>query len=153
MSRFILKKHFATLQPLFALGKQLHEGTLEPKLRHLVLMRVSQINGCAYCLDMHSKDARVAGETEQRLYVLPAWREASFYSARERAALAWCEALTQLPTHDQSVPDALYEEARAQFDEKELVDLTLLVTLINSWNRINIAAQPEVGDYRPGMFD
>jgi AhpD family alkylhydroperoxidase len=153
MPRFTLKKHFASLQPLFALGKQLHEGTLEPALRNLVLMRASQLNGCAYCLDMHSKDARAAGESEQRLYVLPAWREAAFYSARERAALAWCEALTQLPAHDQSVPDALYAEARAQFDEKELVDLTLLVTLINSWNRINIAARPEVGDYRPGMFD
>jgi AhpD family alkylhydroperoxidase len=152
MSRFNLKKHFPGLQPLFALSKQLHEGTLEPKLCNLVLMRASQLNGCAYCLDMHSKDARAAGESEQRLHVLPAWRETSFYSARERAALAWCEALTQLPAHDQSVPDALYEEARAQFDEKELVDLTLLVTLINSWNRINIAAQPEVGDYKPGMF-
>jgi AhpD family alkylhydroperoxidase len=152
MSRFNLKKHFPGLQPLFALSKQLHEGTLEPKLCNLVLMRASQLNGCAYCLDMHSKDARAAGESEQRLYVLPAWRETSFYSARERAALAWCEALTQLPAHGHSVPDALYREARAQFDEKELVDLTLLVTLINSWNRINIAAQPEVGDYKPGMF-
>lgn len=152
MSRFTLKKHFTALQPLFALSKQLHESTLEPKLCNLVLMRASQLNGCAYCLDMHSKDARAAGESEQRLYVLPAWRETPFYSARERAALAWCEVLTQLPAHDQSVPDALYEEARAQFDEKELVDLTLLVTLINSWNRINIAARPEVGDYKPGMF-
>jgi AhpD family alkylhydroperoxidase len=152
MSRFKLQHHFTALQPLFALGKQLDAGTLEPVLRDLVLMRVSQINGCAYCLDMHSKDARAAGESEQRLYVLPAWREAPFYSARERAALAWAEALTQLAAHDQSVPDALYEEARAQFDEKELVDLTLLVTLINSWNRINIAGRPEVGGYKPGMF-
>ncbi|HEX7340001.1 MAG TPA: carboxymuconolactone decarboxylase family protein [Rhodanobacteraceae bacterium] len=125
---------------------------LEHSLLELVKMRASQINGCAFCLDMHSKDARAAGETEQRLYVLPAWRETPFYDARERAALAWCEALTGLPAHDQSVPDALYEEARAQFDEKELVDLTLLVTLINRLNRINIAAQPEVGGYKPGMF-
>lgn len=152
MPRFDLKKHFASLQPLFALDKQIRAGTLEPKLCDLVLMRVSQINGCAYCLDMHSKDARASGETEQRLYVLPAWRETPFYSKRERAALAWAEALTCLPAHDQSVPDALYEEARAQFDEKELVDLTLLVTAINSWNRINIAGQPEVGGYKPGMF-
>jgi AhpD family alkylhydroperoxidase len=152
MSRFDLKRYFTALQPLFALSKQLHESSLEPALCNLVLMRASQINGCAYCMDMHSKDARAAGESEQRLYVLPAWREASFYSARERAALAWTEAVTQLATRDQSVPDALYEEARAQFDEKELVDLTLLVTLINSWNRINIAARPEVGDYKPGMF-
>ena len=153
MSRFNARKHQASLQPLFALSKQLHESTLEPALRHLVLMRVSQINGCAWCLDMHSKDARAAGETEQRLHVLPAWRETTFYSARERAALAWAEALTSLPARDQSVPDALYEQARAQFDEQELVDLTLLVTMINSWNRINIAAQPEVGDYRPGMLE
>ena len=152
MSRFTAKKHFAALQPLFALSKQLKSSGLEPQLCALVEMRASQLNGCAYCLDMHSKDARAAGEAEQRLYVLPAWRETPFYSARERAALAWCEALTQLPARDQSVPDALYEEVRAQFDEKELVDLTLLVTLINSWNRINIAAQPEVGDYTPGMF-
>ena len=152
MSRFDLKRHFTAFQPLFALSKQLHEGSLEPALCNLVLMRASQINGCAYCMDMHSKDPRAAGKAEQRLYVLPAWREASFYSARERAALAWTEALTQLATHDQSVPDALYEEARAQFEEKELVDLTLLVTLINSWNRINIAGRPEVGDYKPGMF-
>ena len=152
MSRFDLKKHFTALQPLFALSKQLHASSLEPALCNLVLMRASQVNGCAYCLDMHSKDARAAGETEQRLYVLPAWREAPFYSARERAALAWTEALTQLAMHDQSVPDALYQEASAQFDEKELVDLTLLVTLINSWNRINIAGRPEVGGYEPGMF-
>ena len=152
MSRFNLKKHFASLQPLFALSKQIESGNLGPELCNLVLMRVSQLNGCAYCLDMHSKDARAAGEAEQRLYVLPAWREAPFYSERERAALAWCEALTQLPAHDQSVPDALYKEASAQFDEKELVDLTLLVGSINVWNRINIAARPEVGDYRPGMF-
>lgn len=152
MSRFILKKHFASLQPLLALTQQIHAGTLEPKLCNLVLMRVSQINGCAYCMDMHSKDARAAGEDEQRLYVLPAWRETPFFSARERAALALAEAVTRLPARDQSVPDALYEEASAQFDEKELVDLTLLIGSINIWNRINITAQPEVGDYKPGMF-
>jgi AhpD family alkylhydroperoxidase len=152
MSRFNLKQHFTSLQPLFALNKQIHAGSLEPQLCNLVLMRVSQLNGCAYCLDMHSKDARATGESEQRLYVLPAWRETPFYSARERAALAWAEALTSLPSHDQSVPDALYEEACAQFDEKELVDLTLLVGSINVWNRINIAARPEVGDYKPGMY-
>ena len=153
MSRFNARQHFTSLQPLFALSKQLRAGTLEARLRELVQMRVSQINGCAYCMDMHGKDARTAGETEQRLYVLPAWREASFYSERERAALAWAEALTRLTARDQSVPDELYEQARAQFDEKELVDLTLVVTLINAWNRINIAARPEVGDYKPGMFN
>jgi len=131
----------------------LSKSGLPKQLVDLVYLRVSQINGCAYCLDMHSKDARAAGETEQRLYVLPAWREAPFYSERERAALAWAEALTALPARDQSVPDSLYEEASTQFDEKELVDLTLLVTMINTWNRLNIAAQPEVGDYKPGMFN
>jgi AhpD family alkylhydroperoxidase len=153
MSRFNLQKHFASLQPLFALSKQIHAGSLEPALCHLVLMRASQINGCAYCMDMHSKDARAAGESEQRLYVLPAWRETTFYSERERAALAWCEALTQLKARDQSAPDELYEQVRAQFDEKEVVELTLLVTLINTWNRLNIAGRPEVGGYKPGMFD
>ena len=143
----------AALKAFLGVETYVRGAGLDPALLELVKMRASQINGCAYCLDMHSKDARAAGESEQRLHVLPAWRETSFYSTRERAALAWCEALTQLPAHDQSVPDALYEEARAQFDEKELVDLTLLVTLINSWNRINIAARPEVGDYKPGMFD
>lgn len=152
MSRFDSRKYFPSLQPLFALSKQIRAGSLEPRLRELVQMRVSQINGCAYCMDMHAKDARAAGESEQRLYVLPAWREAPFYSARERAALAWAEALTRLPARDQSVPDELYQQARAQFDEKELVELTLLVTLINTWNRLNIAARPEVGGYQPGMF-
>ena len=140
------------MRAMLALEKYNHASGLEASLLELVKMRASQINGCAYCLDMHSKDARAAGEAEQRLYVLPAWREAPFYSERERAALAWCEALTLLPSHDQSVPDGLYKEASAQFDEKELVDLTLLVGSINVWNRINIAARPEVGEYKPGMF-
>ncbi|PWK92787.1 carboxymuconolactone decarboxylase family protein [Fulvimonas soli] len=151
MSRFDFQQHFAALQPLFALGKSIRAGSLEPALRELVDMRVSQINGCAFCLDMHSKDARAAGETEQRLYLLPAWRETALYSPRERAALAWAEALTRLGGHD-AVPDALHEEVRAQFSEEELVQLTLLVTLINGWNRLNIAARTEAGGYRPGMF-
>lgn len=152
MTRFDITKHAPALQPLFALGKHIHAGNLEPGLRELVLTRVSQINGCAYCLDMHAKDARAGGESQQRLDVLPAWRDTAFYSERERAALAWAEALTLLQARDQSVPDELYEQARAQFDETELVDLTLLVVLINSWNRINIAGRPEVGGYKPGMF-
>jgi len=151
MSRFDFQQHFAALQPLFALGKSIRAGSLEPALRELVDMRVSQINGCAFCLDMHSKDARAAGETEQRLYLLPAWRETALYSPRARAALAWAEALTRLGGHD-AVPDALHEEVRAQFSEEELVQLTLLVTLINGWNRLNIAARTEAGGYRPGMF-
>ena len=101
-------------------------------------MRISQLNGCAYCLDMHSKDARAAGETEQRLYVLQAWREAPFYSARERAALAWCEAVTRLdPIH--GVPDEVYQEARAQFSAEELIDLNMAVIVINGWNRIAVS--------------
>jgi AhpD family alkylhydroperoxidase len=151
MSRFDMRKHFQAVQPLLALSKNIKSGTLEPALIELVLMRVSQINGCAYCLDMHSKDARAAGETEQRLYVLSGWREAPFYSERERAAFAWAEALTRLVPGD-PVPDALYEEVSRQFNEKELVDLTLLVTNINAWNRINLAAHTVAGDYKPGMF-
>lgn len=109
---------------------------LEPSLIELVKMRASQINGCAFCLDMHSKDARRRGETEQRLYLLNAWRESPAYTDRERAALAWTEALTLIAeTH---APDDAYEQVRAQFDEKELVDLSTLIGLINLWNRLAI---------------
>jgi AhpD family alkylhydroperoxidase len=109
-------------------------------------MRASQINGCGYCLDMHSKDARAQGETEQRLYVLPAWREAPFYTDRERAALAWTEALTLVA--ESHVPDEVFEEARAQFSEQELVDLSLAIVAINGWNRVAIAFRSEPGTYR-----
>ncbi len=126
-----------------------HSG-LEHSLLELVKTRSSQINGCAYCLDMHSKDARAAGETEQRLYVLPAWREAPFYTDRERAALEWTEAVTLISQSD--VPDDLYERVRKHFSEKELVDLTLAITAINSWNRLAISFRSEVGGYQPGSF-
>ncbi len=122
-----------------------HRGGLEKSLIELVKMRASQINGCGYCLDMHSKDARAAGETEQRLYVLPAWREAPFYSARERAALAWTEAVTQVATKDLS--DELYAQVREEFDEKSLVELTLAIIAINGWNRMAIAFRADVGTY------
>ena len=136
------------IKPLLALVKYLQTGSIERPLIELVLMRASQLNGCAYCLDMHSKDARAAGETEQRLYLLQAWREAPFYSARERAALAWCEAVTRLdPIH--GVPDEIHEEARAQFSEEELVDLNMAVILINSWNRIAVPSRAEPGSYKP----
>ena len=149
MSRFSVQRHYAAMQPLIALGQQVeHAGRLEPALVQLVLMRASQLNGCAFCLDMHSKDARAAGETEQRLYLLPAWRETTLYSERERIALAWTEELTELASHE-AVSDALYEQARQHFDEEALVDLTLLVVGINSWNRINIAARTIGGHYRP----
>jgi AhpD family alkylhydroperoxidase len=120
---------------------------LEPALLHLVKLRASQINGCAYCLDMHSKDLRAIGETEQRLYVLDAWREAPFYSERERAALAWTEALTLIAeTH---APDEVYEQARKQFTDKELVDLTVAIATINGWNRLTIGFRTPAGTYEP----
>ena len=122
------------------------ESSIEAPLRELVKMRASQINGCAYCLDMHSKDARAAGETEQRLYVLPAWEEAPFYSDRERAALAWTEAVTLVA--DGHVPDEVFERARSQFSEEELVDLTLAIVAINGWNRLAIAFRADVGAYQ-----
>jgi AhpD family alkylhydroperoxidase len=149
VSRFSVQRHYAAMQPLITLGQQIHDaGRLEPALIELVLMRVSQINGCAYCLDMHSKDARAAGETEQRLYLLPAWRETTLYSERERTALAWAEELTELASPD-AVSDVLYVQASQQFEEAELVDLTLLVVSINSWNRISIAARTLGGHYKP----
>ena len=149
MTRFAIQHHYASMQPLVDLGQAVHKaGRLEPALIHLVLMRVSQINGCAFCLDMHSKDARAAGETEQRLYLLPAWRETKLYSERERIAFAWAEELTELGSPE-AVSDALFEQARQHFDEDALVDLTLLVVTINSWNRLNIAARTIGGHYKP----
>jgi len=149
MSRFSVQRHYAAMQPLITLGQNIHTaGRLEPALIELVLMRVSQINGCAYCLDMHSKDARAAGETEQRLYLLNAWRETTLYSERERIALAWAEELTELASHE-AVSDALYEQARQHFEEDALVDLTMLVVAINGFNRINVAARTIGGSYKP----
>jgi AhpD family alkylhydroperoxidase len=129
-----------------ALEQHVHASGLEPSLLELVKIRASQLNGCAYCLDMHSKDARAAGETEQRLFVLPAWREAPFYSPRERAALAWTEAVTQLGPH--GIPDEMFTATREHFDEKQLVDLTTAIIAINGWNRLAIAFHsPEVGSH------
>jgi AhpD family alkylhydroperoxidase len=119
---------------------------LEESLLHLIRLRASQINGCAYCLDMHWKDLRATGEPEQRLYSLDAWRECPYYSERERAALAWTEAVTAIT--DGHVPDATYEQVRAHFSEKELSDLTLAVSAINSWNRLAIASRTVPGTYR-----
>jgi AhpD family alkylhydroperoxidase len=120
---------------------------LEGSLLELVKFRASQINGCAYCLDMHSKDARAAGETEQRLYSVSAWRETPFFSPRERAALAWTEIVTRIA--DDGVPDEAYDAARSQFNEAELVQLTLAIIAINGWNRLAIPFRSVPGTYQP----
>jgi AhpD family alkylhydroperoxidase len=131
---------------MLALETYIADCGLEHGLLHLMKMRASQINGCAYCIDMHSKDARALGETEQRLYELDAWRETPFYTDRERAALTWTEAVTLVSeTH---VPDAAYEEVRRHFNEKEIVDLTFVVTTINAWNRLAISLRAVPGHYR-----
>lgn len=136
---------------LLSLSAYVANSGLDHPLQELVKMRASQINGCAQCLDMHSKDARAAGETEQRLYLLGAWREAAhLYSDRERAALALTEAATKLGEHH--VPDDVYEAARAVFSEAELVKLSLAISLINAWNRMNITFEVKAGDYQPGMY-
>lgn len=147
----LLEKGQKVIKALGGLSVYLAKSSLEPQLINLIDFRVSQINGCAYCLDMHSKDLRAAGETEQRLYTIAAWREAPFYSERERAALAWAEAVTRLK--DGNVPDEVYEDARGQFSEEELIDLTVAVTTINTYNRINIAFRTPAGDYQPGQWE
>jgi len=123
------------------------DADLEPSLLHLVKVRVSQMNGCAFCIDMHTKEARADGETEQRLYALDAWREAPFYSDRERAALAWAEAVTNLG--ESRVPDTVYETAREHFDEEALVALNVAVVAINGWNRFAVPFRTEPGTYEP----
>jgi AhpD family alkylhydroperoxidase len=135
------------LKAMMGLEAYLAGCGLSPALRDLINLRASQINGCAYCIDMHSKDLRAGGETEQRLYLLDAWRESPFYTERERAALAWTEAVTLVT--DGHVPDEVYEQARGQFSEEELANLTLAVAAINSWNRLNIAFRTVAGGYQP----
>ena len=134
-------------EAMFGLGNYLRKSGLEESLINLVCLRASQINGCAYCLDMHWKDLRAAGENEQRLYGLDAWEESPYYSERERAALAWTEAVTNL--REGHVSDEAYERVRNVFTEKELADLTLAVVTINGWNRLNIAARTVPGTYQP----
>ena len=138
------------MHAMLGLERQVRKSGLEPELLDLVRMRASQINGCAYCLDMHSKDARAHGETEQRLYGLDAWRETPYYSPRERAALEWAEALTLVA--ETRVPDDIYEQVREQFSEDELAHLSLAVVAINGWNRLNIAARTVPGDYVAGSL-
>ena len=125
----------------------LKNAGLEPELVELVKLRASQINGCAYCIDIHTKDARSHGESEQRLYGVTAWRETPFYSERERAALAWTESVTRISA-DQ-VPEEIYQQVKQHFTERELVDLTLAVIAINSWNRLAISFRTPAGSYRP----
>ena len=134
-------------QAMLGLKAAVRKSTLEQSLIKLLKVRVSQINGCGFCIDMHTKEARAANETEQRLYLLSAWREASpsIYSNRERAALAWAEAVTRL--EHQQVDDAVFEQVKAQFDEQEIVALTLCVVEINGWNRLAISFRFEAGGY------
>jgi AhpD family alkylhydroperoxidase len=143
---------YATASPgayraMLGLESFVRQSGIEHGLLHLLKLRASQINGCAYCIDMHSKDARAGGETEQRLYALSAWRETPFYTPRERAALAWTEALTLVA--EGHVPDAAWEEARTEFSEEELMNLTMAIVAINGWNRLAIAFRAVPGTYQP----
>ena len=146
------RMNLASLSPagvnaMVGLETYLRQCGLEKQLLHLIKFRASQINGCAYCLDMHYRDLRAGGETEQRLACLPAWRECPFYTDRERAALAWTEAVTLVA--DTHVPDSVYDQARGQFSEKELADLTLAIATINAWNRLSISARTAPGEFKP----
>ena len=144
------EKGKGAFRALFGINAYLNKSSLEKNLIELIDYRVSQINGCAYCLDMHSKDLRHGGETEQRIYMISAWRETDLYTPREKAALAWAEAVTALK--DREVSDDLYEVVRKEFSDEELVDLTLAVTMINTWNRFNVAFRTPAGSYQPGQF-
>lgn len=143
----ILRVSPKAFQAMMGLQTYVNTAGLEHSLLELVKLRASQINRCAYCIDMHTKDARAAGETEQRLYLLNAWREAPFYTERERAALEWTEALTLLT--EGFVPDEVYESVRRHFTEEELVQLSMAIVAINGWNRLSVAFRAEAGSYRP----
>jgi AhpD family alkylhydroperoxidase len=144
------KKFSDVLGAMVGLNKAIESPGLDHKLLYLVEVRVSQINGCGFCIDMHTKDARLDGETEQRLYLLNAWREAPLYSARERAALAWAEVVTRLEKGE--VPEDVYAQAREHFNETELMKLTLQIVAINGWNRFCIAFNATPGTYVPGSL-
>lgn len=141
-----VKMAMEPIKAMYAIGGYIGRCGLEHGLLELVKIRVSQINGCAFCLDMHTKDTRAAGETEQRLYVLSAWRETPFFTDRERAALAWAEAVTRV---GEGVHDPVYDEALRHFSEQELVDLTWAIVAINGWNRIAISFRAVPGSYQP----
>jgi AhpD family alkylhydroperoxidase len=132
---------------MLGLEQYVRGSGLEPQLLELVKLRASYINGCAYCVDMHTKDARAAGESEQRLYAVPVWRETPFFTDRERAALAWAESVTDLART--GVPDDVYQQARAEFSESELVALTMAIVAINGWNRFAVSFRAEPGTYQP----
>jgi AhpD family alkylhydroperoxidase len=136
------------VQAMFQLERSVRESGLEPKLLELIKTRASQMNGCAYCIDMHTKDARAHGETEQRLFALSAWREAPFFTEKERAALKWTEAITDIQRGHAA--DDVFEEVRKHFADAELMSLTLAITTINAWNRIAIAFRLVPGSYQPG---
>ena len=137
----------AAMSAMLGLEQYARQSGIEPSLLELVRLRASQINGCAYCVDMHTKDARANGESEQRLYAVAVWRETPFFGERERAALEWTEALTLLA--QQGVPDEVYESVRPHFDEKELVDLTVAIIAINGWNRLAVSFRAVPGTYQP----
>ena len=134
-------------EAMSGLERYVRRSGLEPALLELIKLRASQINGCAYCIDMHTKDARAGGESEQRLYAVSAWRETPFYTERERAALAWTEAVTLIA--EDHVPDAVYEQARGQFSEQDLVNLTMAIIAINGWNRLAVSFRTVPGTYQP----
>lgn len=142
-----LKSARGAYHAMLGIEHYLQQCGLEKSLQNLIKLRVSQVNGCAYCIDMHWKDLRAAGESEQRLYGLDAWEESPYYTDRERAALAWAESVTNI--QDGHVPDAVFEHVKNFFNDKELSDLTLAVTAINSWNRLSIAARTVPGTYQP----
>lgn len=135
----------AGYQAMVGLQRVVDQSKIDPKLLMLVVTRASQINGCAHCLDMHTKDAIALGENPQKLHVLAAWREAPFYSARERAALGWCEALTLVS--QTGAPDSAYNEVEKLFSPTELMELTFAIVAINGWNRLAVGLRAEVGNY------
>ena len=148
--------NFAKLNPggykvMYGFGAYLAKSSLGKNLIDLISLRVSQINGCAYCLDMHWKDLKAAGESDQRMYSLDAWQETTYYSERERAALLWAEATTNI--RDGHVSDEVFDQVREQFSEQEIADLTLAVVAINGWNRLSIAFRTPAGTYKPGQFE
>ena len=143
----MMKSDPAAYRAMSEMERYLHQASLEQPLIHLVKLYASDLNHCAYCIDMHWKDLRALGETEQRLYGLPAWKESPYYSDRERAALAWTEALTLLT--DGFVPDEVYETVRPHFSDKELTELSMAVVTINAWNRLAISARTTAGAYQP----